>query len=403
MVSVIVGSALLAVVAIPIVLPVVSDLSSVAVVMARCSLLPPGGIPTDETGTTSTGRLLFLVPAHNEERSVANTVRSILEQSLDTDQYDVAVIADNCSDRTAEVARMAGAYCYERTDPERPGKPRAIAWGLNQVNLNGYDAVVIVDADSVVDPGYGSAILKLRGLPDIAFQGFNGVSNPDQSALTRLAALLSTAYYCFAYVLKIRAGLNAPLTGSGMGVGTAVLREYGWQAFTLGEDVEKYVYLTLRSVKIELINEAGVRSQEEANLRNASTQRQRWRSGRLQVLGRYFSGILTAEELGWRQRLDIVSELIGYGPAVQLGVAAFSAVSAVILLELGPAVILGLLALMSARPISYGLLALSVTEEPIKTLRALTVLPVYILWRAVQEILAILNIPSSEWIRTARH
>lgn len=401
MLSLIVGTSLIAVAVAPILLPAISDLGSLLVVGGR-RLLRSSTVTRRLDEVPSSSRLLFLIPAHDEEGTITTAVRSSLSQSVDRDHYDVIVVADNCSDRTAEVARNAGAICYERVDPSQPGKPRAIAWGLTRIDLLSYDAVVIVDADSTVDPEYGSAILRLPNLQNLAFQGFNGVSNPEETALTRLAALLSVVYYRFAYVLKVRSGLNAPLTGAGMGIGTAILQRYGWQAFTLGEDVEKYVFLTLRGVDVELISTVGVRSQEATNLGTASSQRQRWRSGRLQILGKYGRSIMMGRGLAVRQRLDMLAELLGFGPATQVAVAMLTTAAIYVLYRPGTLLLLGLAGALIARPLTYAVLALAVTDNRLRTLRALSALPIYIVWRAIQEILAVLNIRSSDWIRTAR-
>lgn len=401
MLGLIVGTSLIAVAVTPILLPAISDLSSLLVVGGR-RLLGSSTVKRRLKEVPSSRKLLFLIPAHDEEGTIATAVRSSLSQSVDREHYDVIVVADNCSDRTAEVARNAGAICLERVDPSQPGKPRAIAWALSRIDLHSYDAVVIVDADSKVDPDYGSAILHLPDLRSLAFQGFNGVSNPDETALTRLAALLSVVYYRFAYVIKVRSGLNAPLTGAGMGIGTAILEKFGWQAFTLGEDVEKYVFLTLRGVRVELISSAGVRSQEATDLDTASSQRQRWRSGRLQILGKYGRSILTGRGVTWRQRLDILAELLGFGPATQVAVALLAAAAAYVLYRPSTLLLLCLAGGLIARPIIYAVLALAVTDNRLRTLRALSVLPIYVVWRASQEVLAMLNVRSSEWIRTAR-
>src|SRR5439155_26320682 len=106
-----------------------------------------------------TPRLLFLVPAHNEQLLIESCVRSILRIRYPTTHYGVVVVADNCTDRTAALARAAGARCLERNDPARPGKPQAIAWALQQpAFMNNYDAVVIVDADPVVALDFAAAL-----------------------------------------------------------------------------------------------------------------------------------------------------------------------------------------------------------------------------------------------------
>jgi cellulose synthase/poly-beta-1,6-N-acetylglucosamine synthase-like glycosyltransferase len=143
----------------------------------------------------------------------------------------VVVIADNCSDRTAERAAANGAVCLERHDTAQPGKPRAIAWALTQVALDRHDAVIIIDADTTVDPGFARALSRAAPLEHKAVQAYFDVANPQDSALTRMAAVLASANFRVAYPLKRRAGVNAPLLGNGMGIGVGVLPAHGWKAF----------------------------------------------------------------------------------------------------------------------------------------------------------------------------
>src|SRR5690606_10093754 len=105
-------------------------------------------------------RLLFLVPAHDEALLIEGCVRSILAMDYPADRREVVVIADNCTDGTADLARTAGATCLERADTERRGKPWALAWALERVDLGAFDAVVIIDADSLVDPSFARAMAR---------------------------------------------------------------------------------------------------------------------------------------------------------------------------------------------------------------------------------------------------
>src|SRR5437667_11741433 len=90
-------------------------------------------------------RLLFLVPAHNEELLIQSCLGSLTRLAYPAERFNILVIADNCTDRTAELTRRAGVRCLERIDPSRRGKPYAIAWAVAQLQLVALDAVVIVD------------------------------------------------------------------------------------------------------------------------------------------------------------------------------------------------------------------------------------------------------------------
>ena len=263
-------------------------------------------------------RLLFLVPAHNEEALIGSCVASLRAVRYPGDRVAIQVIADNCNDRTAEMARKAGAQCLERLAPDLRGKPHAIAWALGQIALPEYDAVVIVDADVVVDEGFAQAIAAAAPLRSKVVQGYNDVRNRQDNALTRMAAVLSAANHRFAFGLKTRLGLNVPLT-TGVAIGTEVLETHGWKAFSIGEDWELYALLTERGVHTEGAPKARLYAEEAGSLRQSATQRHRWTAGKLTVLFRFAGPLLRSRMIGPSQKLDALAELLGVGPAVHLG------------------------------------------------------------------------------------
>jgi len=156
-------------------------------------------------------RLLFLVPAHDEELLIAGCVRSLLAMTYPATHRRIIVIADNCSDATARLAREKGAESLERVDPKLPGKPRAIDWALGQIDLREWDACVIVDADSTVAKTFALGLAALAPLNDIVFQPNNLVLNEFESWLTRLGGLLGRCRFEVTFPLKQSAGLNIPI------------------------------------------------------------------------------------------------------------------------------------------------------------------------------------------------
>src|SRR5262249_33750666 len=102
-------------------------------------------------------RFALLVPAHNEEAVIGKLLESLSELDYPADQYTVHIVADNCTDTTAELARASGyALVHERSDQEKRGKGFALSWLLEQLEKDQltYDAYIVLDADSVVDPAF---------------------------------------------------------------------------------------------------------------------------------------------------------------------------------------------------------------------------------------------------------
>lgn len=153
-------------------------------------------------------KILIVIPAHNEQSGIATTVRSCLDASYPSLLFGVTVIADNCTDQTAAVARDTGARVCERFDDVKKSKGYAIEFLLESLRRSGeldsLDAVVIVDADTTIDPN----LLRpfdhgLRRGHDW-MQAYYTVANPDQSWRTRL---MTYAFSMFNGVMQL--GQNA--------------------------------------------------------------------------------------------------------------------------------------------------------------------------------------------------
>jgi len=354
-------------------------------------------------GSTELPRLLFLVPAHDEEPLIESCVRSLRTLRYPADRSTVVVIADNCADRTAARARAAGALCLERHDPDFPGKPRAIAWALTRVALESHDTAIIIDADTVVDPGFGAAVARAAPLNHKVLQAYFDVANPRDSSLTRMAAVLAAANFRFAYPLKRRVGVNAPLLGNGMCIGGGVLATHGWKAFTIAEDWELYALYTAQGVSIETVEDARLFAQEAGTLRQSATQRQRWTAGKLTVLIRHIGALIRSRRVGLCQKLDSAAELSAPGPVVHLALAASASVLIWLLKPPGAAWLLLALCIPIVRLAAYALAGLTTQPDPIRTALAFTFLPVYAAWRLGTAAISLKMVGDARWVRTARH
>lgn len=347
-------------------------------------------------------RLLFLVPAHDEELLITGCLRSLLRMTYPATHRRVVVIADNCSDGTAGLARNEGVECFERVDPTLPGKPRAIAWMLKQVDLSEWDACVIVDADSTVAPAFAMGLARLAPLNDIVFQPNNGVLNEFENWLTRLGGLLGRSRFEVSYPRKQSAGLNIPL-GNGLGIGTNLLIRDGWRSYSITEDTELYAVYTEAGVTIRHASAADIFSQESRSLGEGAIQRRRWIAGRFRILREWAPRLLRSPDIGWRQKLDALVELALPAPVLHLLAALAVVVAALASVRgtLGWWIAALAIASLSAIVVNT-FIAIGRHPQPWRTAASFIMLPVYAGWRLVVMLGTLVTVRDTTWRRTSR-
>jgi 1,2-diacylglycerol 3-beta-glucosyltransferase len=347
-------------------------------------------------------RLVFLVPAHNERLLIRQCVRSLLDQDYPADRRRVVVIADNCDDDTAALARTEGADVFERTDREHPGKPRAMAWAMSQIDLAQVDAIVIVDGDSEVARDYAARLAEFGDVRRGAIQTYNGMSNEYETWLTRLGGLLTRLRYDLQFPAKFRAGLSIPLA-NGMVLGSELLQRRPWDAFSVSEDWELYAQYTAFGESFAFVP-ARLTSQEARSPAQSATQRGRWQAGRREVRRRWGPAIRASTLISPSRKMDALLELYWPSPAVHVALAllfaAVAAASGVV-----PLAILGLAFAAAIGEMAVGLGFIILRHpEPLATLRALAWAPIYTLWRVGIAVRARLSQRARrEWVRTPRH
>lgn len=376
-------------------LPLLSEL--LCLLVRRDAISPvsqrPGELP----------RLLFLVPAYNEELLISACVRSLLAMEYPASHRRVIVIADNCSDATARFATKQGAETLERADPNLPGKPRAIAWALSQIDLRQWDACVIVDADSIVAQDFALGLAKLAPLNDIVFQPNNGVLNEFENWLTRLGGLLGRCRFQVTYPLKQSAGLNCPIS-NGMGFGSNLLLRDGWRSFSITEDTELYAVYTEAGVTIRHASAANLFSQEAQSLQQGATQRRRWIAGRFRIIRERGPHLLRSPHISWRQKLDALVELALSAPVLHLIVAVAIIAAALVGVrgELGWWI--SSLAIASLTGIVITTISvIGRHPQPWRTVSSFFMLPAYAGWRLVIMLGTLLTVRDTTWRRTARN
>lgn len=242
-------------------------------------------------------RFAVLIPAHDEERVIGASVRSVLGCDYPRERFDVYVIADNCTDMTAGVALAAGAEVLERRHPTR-GKQHALAWAFDRIDLDRYDAVVILDADNHVDPGFLRVFDHHLAEGRQVVQGYVETKNPGDSWVTANYAYMFW-YICRLQMARTRLGLSAWLAGTGFCVRTEVLRRVGWRVETMTDDVEYTCRLLLAGERVAFAPGAVVYDQKPVSLGDSLRQRLRWIRGQTQVSLRYVPQLVGAAVRGW--------------------------------------------------------------------------------------------------------
>lgn len=187
-------------------------------------------------------RFLVVIPAHDEEGGIAESVKRALSVGYPTDGIEVLVIADNSTDGTAEKAREAGARVLERSDLSRRSKGYAIEYLIDTLRVSGEfdprDALVILDADSTVHHDLLSVFARCIESGEDWVQCYDCVGNADQSWRTRLIAYAFSLINGVTLLGQNALGLSAALRGNGMCLTTRGLRRVPWKTHGLTEDLE---------------------------------------------------------------------------------------------------------------------------------------------------------------------
>jgi len=182
----------------------------------------------------------ILVAAHNEEQVVGALLENLKKLDYPKELYDVFVICDNCTDKTAEISRSHGVYAYERHNKNLRGKGYAIEWMLKELWKlpRTYDAVVMFDADNLVNDDYLRHMNNDLCSGSKVIQAYLDTKNPHDSWITSAYAI--TYWYCNRLWQLPRTNLKLAsyLGGTGMCFDSALLKEMGWGATSLVEDLE---------------------------------------------------------------------------------------------------------------------------------------------------------------------
>jgi cellulose synthase/poly-beta-1,6-N-acetylglucosamine synthase-like glycosyltransferase len=352
-------------------------------------------------------RLCVVVPAHNEALVIEPVLRRLMAQAYPRDDFEVVVVADNCSDTTAQVARRGGARVLERWDPDNRGKGHALAYAFAVLRGEPFDAYIVLDADTLVADDLLSVMNRYLAAGHRVIQAHYDVLEP---FATRRTALMYIALRVFNYVRPLgrrQLGLSTGLQGNGMCFAREVVERYAWNAFSLAEDIEYTTTLVLNGERVVFAPEAHIWAQMPAARPQATTQRMRWEAGRLQMARRDGARLVTRglQRLDWRivdWGIDLlIPPLAMVAYAVVMGAVASAALAMVIPAGI-TTVLLSAWLTLAVGFVLFVLAAMVVGRVPRQGYMTLLSVPAYLGWKLWVYILIATRRGPTTWVRTDR-
>ena len=234
-------------------------------------------------------KFMAVIPAHNEEAVIKNLVESLTAQNYPKELYDIYVIADNCTDATAEIAKEAGAIVLKRFDEQNKTKGHALNWFIKQkIEENAdYDALCVFDADNIVDKNFLKNMNKKLCQGEEVVQGYRDIKNPTDSWIAGGYAIFYWMMHRFYHLARYNLGLSPLLNGTGFMVKFDLLKPNGWQTITLTEDIEFSLINIAQGRKLGWAVDAIVYDEQPTGFKQSWSQRSRWTVGHLQCMKEY--------------------------------------------------------------------------------------------------------------------
>ena len=244
---------------------------------------PGGRSEAVRTASHAHRRLAVLVPAHDEATGIAATLQSVLPQLHSGDR--VLVVADNCSDDTAAIARALGASVVERAHATDRGKGFALAFGVEAMRADPPGLVVILDADCLLAPGALDALAHQVVASDRPVQALYLMDAAPGAGLARRIAQF--AWRVRNWVRPAgwkRCGLPCQLMGTGMAFTWPMLRDANLANASIVEDMKLGIDLAMAGQAPIFCPQALVTSVFPESAAATQTQRTRWEHGHLEMI-----------------------------------------------------------------------------------------------------------------------
>ena len=241
-------------------------------------------------------RYAAVISARNESGVIAELIQSLKNQNYPKDCLDVYVVADNCTDNTAQVARDAGAIVYERFNQNKKGKGYALDYLFRTLAHEGkdtYDGYMIFDADNLVDPNFTAEMNKVFDSGDYgAITCYRNSRNFGANWISSGYGIWFLREARFLNFPRMLLGTNCHVSGTGFLINADVIRENGgWPYHLLTEDIEFSVGCALKGRRIGYCDKAVIYDEQPTTFRQSWDQRLRWSKGFYQVNSNYSTAL----------------------------------------------------------------------------------------------------------------
>jgi len=361
--------------------------------LTAAALVPEARLQDKETGLQLPS-LTVLVPAHNEEALIGRCIKSALD-STDS-AVEVLVVAHNCTDATAAEAEAAGARVLVLSDAGQIGKGCALSHGFAAILAGSSQAVLVVDADSLVDPGLITTVRRRFQMGARALQSRYEVFNSQDSPRTKLMTLAFHAMNVIRPRGRARLGLSAGILGNGFALHRDVLTRIPYNAHSIVEDLEYHLALVRAGIRVKFIDTTAVRGEMPVTVKGARAQRARWEGGRLRMMRRWAPDLIADVLRGRVRAIEPLFDLLALPIA--------SEVILLLVLACLPVPWFRLYALAAFLVLVAHIAAVAVEGPGLwGTTKALSTVPTYILWKLwiFPEIWR-KSRANAAWVRTSR-
>jgi cellulose synthase/poly-beta-1,6-N-acetylglucosamine synthase-like glycosyltransferase len=354
--------------------------------------------PRRQAPTSSEERfsLTVLIPAHNEEITIARCIASILGADTTSVDLNIVVIADNCTDATASIARAAGVEVWERFDSSLRGKGYALNFAFTRLVKTAIGGFAVVDADTEVAGNFLVATAAAFRAGADATQCRYLVRNPNESIRTQLMSLTVGAYNVLRARGRSRLGLSAGLYGNGFALAARTIQSTPYTSYSVVEDVEYHLSLLAAGRLVTFLDHTTVYADMPSAGSGVAGQRARWEGGRLRMVCAKLPGLVNQLLHGNFRMLEPSMDLL-------LPPLTFQVLLLLCILP-APSRTIRDFALAALAVTLFHLTATAfVVGKGLQDLKVLAIAPVYLVWKLMM-IPSVIRASKKEakWVRTER-